>query len=89
MSCQHENYNEYFENCAECGADEETVLFDSLLIKLDDMTAEAFIITGAYRGYATPEDLQRLSELKHQFAKNVAKVVIKCRTDELMEGVEV
>ena len=88
MSCQHENFDDFLESCTECGADEETVLLDSLLMKLDDLIADSFIVTGAYRGYATPEGLQRLAETKSQFAKNLAEVVIKCRTDELMEGVE-
>jgi hypothetical protein len=88
MSCAHENYDEYFEKCTDCGADEEQVIFDSVVMKLEDVIADTFTVTGAYRGYATPEDLQRISGHKLALAKKVASVVAKCRPAEIREGAE-
>ena len=84
MICLHANYNDYFDKCDDCGADEKQVIRDSVTEKIEDLIADTFNVTGAYRPSCTIEELENIRAGKAILAKAVATAISECKARELL-----
>lgn len=84
MTCLHANYNDYFEKCDDCGGDEEQVIREHLLGRLEEIIADEFEVTGAHNQLCTLEELGNILAGKAILAKAVATAITECKARELL-----
>lgn len=75
MKCQHENYDDYFEVCTDCGADLEQIVQENFINELQTVYKKMQDVMGL-SGDIEPMQLAQLDEQQTKLARIVADWLI-------------
>ena len=72
-NCEHEDYDDYFEKCNDCGADRVTVIADEFKNEIQAVYGKMQEVLGIDSGDIAPEQLDALTEAENTLADVVSK----------------